>query len=80
MGYVFKKLFESEFVSLCDGFGFKKLTLTAESPKPPIIFENSQIDLSVLGLTAGSYRIAVTALSTGLDESRKSQSIGYKAE
>lgn len=80
MSYVFKKLIEGAFASICDGLGFKLITTTAEPIIPPPILEIGQIDLSVLGLSAGTYRITATALSTGIDESPKSKAVTYKVK
>ena len=69
--FKFKKLIVGDFVSLRDGFGFKKLSETTLTPIP------SGFDLSILDLAQGEYTITVTAISEGLTESKHSNSVIY---
>lgn len=68
MGFTLVKLIIEEVVSSADGVTFRKLSAAETSTITPK-FENGKLDLRSLGLPNGTYKITITALAEGLEES-----------
>ena len=74
MGFVFTKLNSGKIVLSSDGFAFRKLL--TDAMLPPVL-EGIRLALNSLSLPAGTYIITVSALSPGLAESQRSNSVEY---
>lgn len=85
--YAFKELIANAFVAIFSGYGFRELAKKSEpAPEtPPIIVPGlypDNFNLSILGLSAGTYTITatVTAPSLRLTESDHSNSETYTVD
>lgn len=78
MGFVFKKLNTGEVVSSDDGMVFRKLSTEVAKPITPVVgIDPQNFSLSLLMVDPGTYTIVATAHSTGLKESKFSDSVEY---
>lgn len=75
---IYKKLFEGCVVSALKNIGFKELTTqNVETTPTAPAFKDGKLDLTTLKLPPGMYEVSVTAIATGLTESKRSETVTF---